>query len=89
MTYPFVGKTVTRTHGGNVDAVGSVFIGLTTAIIFCLVDDDESTGIKVVAWVTQIWFQFYLWAGPFLHFALGMPGPGMPRAKWRNGPAQR
>lgn len=29
----------------------------------------------MVAWITQVWFQIYLWIGPFLHFAMGMPGP--------------
>jgi len=75
MTYPYTGITVTRTHGGNIDAVGSVFIGLTTAIIFAAVDNDHSTAITVVAWITQVWFQIYLWVGPFPHFAMGMPGP--------------
>jgi hypothetical protein len=75
MTYPFTNFTVTRTHGGNIDAVGSVLIGLPTAIIFAVVDNDTSTGIQAVAWITQIWFFIYLNVGPFLHFAMGMPGP--------------
>ena len=38
-------------------------------------NDDNNTAVKVIAWITQIWFQIYLWVGPFAHFAMGMPGP--------------
>ena len=76
MTYPVVNWTVTRTNGGNVDAMSSLCIGLPVALICAIVNDDENTGIKTIAWIAQIWIFFYLVAiGPVPHFLMGMPGP--------------
>jgi len=56
LTYPlsFIGA-VTRTHGGNVDAASSLCVGLPTALICALVDDDSNSGIIALAWVAQLW----------------------------------
>ena len=76
MTYPFVGWTVTRTRGGNIDAFSSLTIGLPIALITALVNDDSSTGIIALNWIGQIWIFVYLcFLGPVPHFLMGMPGP--------------
>jgi len=76
ITYPFVGWKVTRTNGGNVDAFSSLVVGMPTAIICAIVNDDSNVGIKVLCWVAQLWMFIYLMAlGPVPHFLIGMPGP--------------
>lgn len=75
LTYPGIGA-VTRTHGGNVDAFSSLTVGLPTAIILAIVNNDESTGMQVLAWIAQVWMFVYLCClGPVPHFLGGMPGP--------------
>lgn len=73
-TYPCVG-TVTRTHGGNLDAFSCAVLMLPLALIIGLIDDDDSTASQVLAGFAQCWMFIYLNVGPFLHFLMGMPGP--------------
>jgi len=76
MTYPFINWKVTRTNGANVDAFSSLVVGVPTAIICAIVNDDSNDGIKAFCWVAQIWMFVYLVAlGPVPHFLCGMPGP--------------
>ena len=74
LTYPVIGA-VTRTHGGNIDAASSLCIGLPTALILAIVDDDSSTNMIRLAWFAQLWMTIYLAVGPVFHFLGGMPGP--------------
>lgn len=75
LTYPGIGP-VTRSHGGNVDAASSLCVGLPTALICALVNDDSNTGIIALAWAAQLWMVIYLCClGPVPHFLGGMPGP--------------
>ena len=75
MTYPLINYTVTRTKGGNYDAFLAFFVALPIALITFFVDNDENGVIKAINWAVQIWMILYLFAGPFLHFFMGMPGP--------------
>jgi len=75
LTYPGIGP-VTRTHGGNVDAFSSLVVGMPTALICAVVNNDSSTAITALCWVAQIWMFVYLCClGPVPHFLGGMPGP--------------
>lgn len=75
LTYPVIGEW-TRTNGGNVDAASALCVGLPTALICALVNDDSSSGIIALAWVAQVWMFVYLcFLGPVPHFLGGMPGP--------------
>ena len=58
MTYPFCGCKVTRTRGGNCDAAGSALLGLTTAVFFAFVGNDQAPGVVGWAWVLQVWMFF-------------------------------
>ena len=75
MTYPLINYTVTRTKGGNYDAFIAFIVALPFALITFFVDNDEHVLIKLINWAVQIWMILYLFAGPFLHFFMGMPGP--------------
>lgn len=75
INYPLIGE-VTRNRGGNYDAFSCATLMLPIAVVLGIINDDCSTGSKVLAWVAQIWMFVYLNVGPFLHFLQGMPGPG-------------
>ena len=76
MTYPLINRTVTRTHGANVDAFSSAFVGLPVALFCYLANDDSAATVKAFSWFAQVWMFVYLVAlGPVPHFLGGMPGP--------------
>jgi len=88
MTYPLINRTVTRTHGANVDAFSSAFVGLPVALFCYLANDDSAATVKAFSWFAQVWMFVYLVAlGPVPHFLGGMPALAW-KLRWRSSAAR-